>query len=195
METKAEFKSLFAELGDSMDLDEIENLLPFAEKYVCKLYPSVKRYSNVNKARHHMFSKNVKSGKVVDLSGIPPCSSVLKNHLLRDAFISNMWKNSSVAVNYQYQMSEYGWNDDGSMFWTDRKTLKKSWKMKSTNNYSKMGILPLMSLSVMMKWASNLASDTLPSCCLILVFTHLYEEALSLTNIYTIKSIINGGWG
>ena len=120
METKAEFKSFFAELGDSMDLDEIENLLPFAEKYVCKLYPSVKRYSNVNKARHHMFSQNVKSGKIVDLSVIPPCSSVLKNHLLRAAFNSNMWKNSSVAVNYQYQMSEYGWNDDGSMFWTDR---------------------------------------------------------------------------
>ena len=120
MESRAEFKSFFMQLGNSMDSDEIENLLPAAEKYVCRLYPPVKRFNEVNKARHHMFSQNVKSGKIVDLSVIPPCSSVLRNQLFRAAYIANMWKNSKTAYIEQYQIDEYGWNRDGSMFWTDK---------------------------------------------------------------------------
>lgn len=66
------------------------------------------------------FRKMKKSGKIVDLSVIPPCSSVLRNQMFRAAYIANMWKNSKTAYIEQYQIDEYGWNRDGSMFWTDK---------------------------------------------------------------------------
>ena len=113
MERNQEFMNLFKTLGDTLDVDKVETLLPIVEHYVCRLYST--KFKQVNKARYHLFNnKLTRSKAVVDIATLPPCQSVLKLHLLRAAYVAHSWNISKVTMVPEHCIIKYGWNtDDG----------------------------------------------------------------------------------
>ena len=61
------------------------------EEFVCRLYGF--REKDINIVRYEIFiKKNKREKKVVDLSVLPPCKSVLHYHTLRANTVSMIWK-------------------------------------------------------------------------------------------------------
>ena len=118
MKSNHKFMNLFKVLGDTLDVNDVEALLPRVEHFVCKLYST--KFKNVNKARYHLFnSKLTRSKAVVDIATLPPCQSVLRLHLLRSAYIAHNWKMTDVALVPDFNIADYGWNTNGSIHWMD----------------------------------------------------------------------------
>ena len=93
--------------------------MDLAEVYVCRLY-GVAKFKKVNEARYFIFlSKNNKNISV-DLSLLPPCQSVLRLHLSRAIYISNLWKQSLTAQVQSADISEFGWDLDGAITWVEQ---------------------------------------------------------------------------
>ena len=88
-----EFINLFARFGSSNSIDnETSEKL---EKFVCYIY-GFPRYTSVDKVRKEMFMKKYeKTGKVIELSSIPPCSSNLHLHAIRSNYVANIYKSQS----------------------------------------------------------------------------------------------------
>lgn len=90
----------FATLGSTAMLpDSVFNVL---QEFVCRLY-NYKNVQFVNEARLLIFSKTIKpksrkpmsSIKGIDGSALPPCESVLVQHILRCNSICSVWNNAT----------------------------------------------------------------------------------------------------
>ena len=115
MQASPEFKNFFKELGNSTD---VESYMELAELYVCRLY-GVTKFKRVNEARYFIFHTKESKNISVDLSLLPPCKSVLYLHLSRAIYIANLWKQSLTAMVGLPEISEFGWNPDGSIVWVE----------------------------------------------------------------------------
>ena len=84
LEKHPKYVVAFQDLGPSWDLkDETIELL---EEYVCELYGC--RKNNVNEVRYQLFQQKYKrQSKIIDISLLPPCKSVLLLHLKRSNFV------------------------------------------------------------------------------------------------------------
>ncbi|CAB4006806.1 Hypothetical predicted protein [Paramuricea clavata] len=102
----------FQNLGVNWNLsDAIFDLL---EEFVCFAYGD--RRKSVNFVRHQMFqAKYKKHSKMVDLSLLPPCQSVLKLHGRRANFVAKIWKSSDEAKVQIPEISRHGWKSTGEI--------------------------------------------------------------------------------
>ena len=113
------YLQVFKQLGDSLSQEEILQNLAEIEQFICALYKTPKKYTEVNGARLYLFRNKLTKNKTIDLAMLPPCKSVLHLHLKRATFIAHMWKSShSVTVNLP-DITEYGWYADGSVEWVE----------------------------------------------------------------------------
>ena len=48
---------------------------------------------------------------------IPPCKSSLRLHILRTNCVASIWKNTHRATINIPDVTEHGWNDDGTIEW------------------------------------------------------------------------------
>ena len=111
------FLQTFARLGENLTTSE--SLINSLEEFVCLLYGS-SRYKKVNDLRFHLFRmKYENNNKIIDLSLLPPCRDVLVLHIMRAAYVANVWRNSDVGCQ-QLQLIEYnGWNRSGEIRWIE----------------------------------------------------------------------------
>ena len=59
------------------------------------------------------------NNKIIDLSLLPPCRDVLVLHIMRAAYVANVWRNSDVGCQ-QLQLIEYnGWNRSAEIRWIE----------------------------------------------------------------------------
>ena len=76
------------------------------------------RKKDVNEVQAKLFEKKYeKQGKVIDISLLPPCQSVLKFHADRANFVSKMFKSSFAPQLQIPDIITHGWYDDGSIRW------------------------------------------------------------------------------
>ncbi|CAB3980564.1 Hypothetical predicted protein [Paramuricea clavata] len=61
-----------------------------------------------------------KHSKIVDLSLLPPCQSVLKLHGRRANFVAKIWKSSDEAKLQIPEISHHGWKSTGEIKWLVR---------------------------------------------------------------------------
>lgn len=111
-----DFTKIFAQLGDTWNLSETQK--SHIEKYVCHLYSTKK--CNVNDARFKIFEKkHLKSKQLTDLSLLPPCQRTLYLHMERANYVAKIWKSADTAMLDLPSPTQHGWNEEGSIFWTD----------------------------------------------------------------------------
>ena len=71
-----------------------------------------------NEAQHQMFQRKYDNeNKIVDLSSLPPCQSVLYLHTSRANFVAKVWKS---ADDHQLEfptLSDHGWTDMCEIIW------------------------------------------------------------------------------
>ena len=94
MKQKASFQHMFSTLSDSVNSDDV---LPFAEQYVCELFGQ-KNKSSVDEVRHTLFTKHLEKKGVIDISVLPPCRSVLQLQIKRSMYIHHLWKQSTIPL-------------------------------------------------------------------------------------------------
>ena len=58
--------------------------------------------------------------EIIDLSLLPPCSSSLKLHSMRAAYIARRYRLSTENYIEEPNPSEHGWTSDGQIRWIDR---------------------------------------------------------------------------
>ena len=61
----------------------------------------------------------MKNSKVVDISLLPPCKSVLLLHMKRANYVAKIWKSSLISWVDFGDITEHGWLPDGSTFWVE----------------------------------------------------------------------------
>ena len=127
VEKKQGFKHVFARVGETWEVDE--DLLDSVEEFTCALYGKQK-VKNVNELRYLLLQ--TKYGKddgtldkstSFDLSGLPPCRDVLREHLKRVNFQVAIWKRAHIAKpDIPDPASGHGWThgDKGGLVpkWT-----------------------------------------------------------------------------
>ena len=109
-----QFIQCFEEFGNSWDLsDEMKINL---ELFVCKLFSSKKK--QVNEVRLEIFmEKHTLQNKLIYLSVLPPCQSSLLLHMDRANYVAAMWKRTMHATLDSPEITNHGWNIDGSINW------------------------------------------------------------------------------
>ena len=65
------------------------------------------------------WAKLRKTGKVPDLSSLPPCSASLRKHTSRAHYVAKIWKHASFPLQEIYSFKNYGWFADGTIDWID----------------------------------------------------------------------------
>ena len=116
MKQSEKFEVLFHHLGSTWDLSE--ELYQLLEEYTCLLYGYKRK--NINNLRSEMFAKKyTNENKVVDLSVLPPCQSVLRLHSKRANYVAKIWKSSLQPIIDVSQISEHGWTMEGQIQWVD----------------------------------------------------------------------------
>ena len=79
------------------------------------------KQKDVNEVRFKLFeTKYEKQSKVIDLSTLPPCQSVLKLHANRANFVSKMFKSSLVAQMQIPDITAHGWDEKGNIIWLNK---------------------------------------------------------------------------
>ena len=117
LEKNPKFLKAFQDLGSNWELtDETFELL---EEYICVLYGSRKK--DVNQVHHDLFQKkHVKEEKVIDLSMLPPCHSVLMLHAKRANFVAKIWKCSDEAQLQTPDIRMHGWDINKKIKWLEK---------------------------------------------------------------------------
>ena len=112
-----ELLDFFCDLG----VEELtEEMYVKAEVFVCRMYGH-RRIKKVDELRAVMFwAKLRKSGKVPDLSSLPPCYSSLKKHTARAHHVAKIWKQATMPLQQIDAFEESGWFADGSVEWIDK---------------------------------------------------------------------------
>ena len=86
------------------------------EEYVCQLYGY--RSKSTDSVRFRIYDKKyTKENKIIDMAALPPCSSVLKLHILRSNMVAALWKRSSNATIEMPDITEHGWDLNGNIDW------------------------------------------------------------------------------
>ena len=116
MKQSVRFETAFTLLGTSWDLTE--DVFGLLEEFICYLYGY--KQKNVDDVRSKMFSKKYSNEhKVVDLSILPPCRSVLRLHVQRSNVVAMIWRRSLEPMVDIPDLSEHGWLNDGRIQWID----------------------------------------------------------------------------
>ena len=106
----------FSKLGESWVLKNVDNLI--IEEFTCLLYGF--KDNSMDVVRHKIFeNKYSKDGKVVDLSLLPTCRSVLLLHGQRANYVAKLWRSSLNSFVEMPPIFENGWNKDGNILWVD----------------------------------------------------------------------------
>ena len=116
MKGNNEFREAFVSLGDNWNVTEetSANL----EKFTCKLYGYNER--DVNKVRKKIFDKKCKQERIItDLPVMPLCKSVLRLHTQRANYVAKIWKSSMENEVNCPDITQHGWNEDGSIKWVE----------------------------------------------------------------------------
>jgi hypothetical protein len=85
---------------------------------LCKLFGSTKNL--VDEVRLEMFTKKyTNKNRVIDLSALPPCHSLLIKHVKRANFVAAMWKRTESRNLDLQDITDHGWNIDGTIDYID----------------------------------------------------------------------------
>ena len=63
--------------------------------------------------------KYAQENKVIDLSTLPPCRSVLKLHTERANTVAAIWKRPVIAVVEVPELTQCGWTREGEVRWIE----------------------------------------------------------------------------
>ena len=64
-------------------------------------------------------SKYQNENKIVDISDLPPCRSVLLLHSKRPNYVASVWKRSLEANFELPNISDHGWDKDANVYWIE----------------------------------------------------------------------------
>ena len=81
------FGVCFTKLGSESNLSE--DLFESLEECTALLYGV--KFKSINKTRWKIFEKNMGHKKIIDLSLLPPCKSVLRLHSKRANAVAYLW--------------------------------------------------------------------------------------------------------
>ena len=119
MKKDPSFINAFNRLGENWDIEQDDAILSTIEKYVCYLY-SQKKEDSVNVVRYNLFDKKYdKEKKVIDMSLLPPCRSVLMLHIKRANYVAKLSKSALISWINPRDILDNGWNQDGSIYWVN----------------------------------------------------------------------------
>ena len=107
-------RGMFANLSNSWEASEED--LKLLDEFVCHLCGG--KGKSVDELRYKKF-ENVycTKNKIQDLSLLPPCRRSLVLHLKRADCIATIWKlRLQAIINFQ-DISNHGWNSDGTIHW------------------------------------------------------------------------------
>ena len=101
LETDQSFQEAFSKLGEAWEVSE--EVMDELERFTCVLYGN-KRAKKVNSLR--FTTLNAKCGenddltqsKQFNLASLPPCRSVLEQHVLRSNFQTRIWKLANIPM-------------------------------------------------------------------------------------------------
>ena len=106
-------------MGESLSIDTNDTVIATLEKYICVIY-GYPREASVNAVRTKLFErKYAKEDKVINMSLLPPCNSVLILHIKRANCVAKMWKSSLTNWFDPDDISENGWLPDDLTYWVD----------------------------------------------------------------------------
>ena len=63
--------------------------------------------------------KFMREGKVIDLSLLPPCRSVLYLHMLQANYVAKIWRSALISMIDYANIVENGWMENGEIVWVD----------------------------------------------------------------------------
>ena len=116
MQKYEEFEVCFTKLGSEPNLSE--DLFESFEEHTALLY-GVKSKS-INEARWKIFEKKRKRhNKIIDLSLLPACKSVLRLHSKRANAVAYLWRNASNPTIEFPSFTENGWTTTGDIEWIE----------------------------------------------------------------------------
>ena len=117
MQKYEELEVCFTKLGSEPNLSE--DLFESLEEYTALLY-GVKSKS-INEARWKIFEnkKHKRHNKIIDLSLLPPCKSVLRLHSKRGNAVAYLWRNASNPTIEFPSLTENGWTTTGDIEWIE----------------------------------------------------------------------------
>ena len=116
MQKYEEFEVYFTKLGSEPNLSE--DLFESLEEYTALLY-GVKSKS-INEARWKIFEKKHKRhNKIIDLSLLPLCKSVLRLHNKRANAVVYLWQNVFNPTIEFPSLTENGWSTTGDIEWIE----------------------------------------------------------------------------
>ena len=111
---KEKFLRCFTEFG--RDWRVTDEILIALEEFVCCLFNA--KSKTVNSARFEIFQKKyTKESKTINISLLPPCYASLLLHIKRSNFVADMWKRLTNPIIELPEISDYGWNEDGTIEW------------------------------------------------------------------------------
>ena len=129
----SKFQKMFAELGENWNISD--DLYKKLEEYVCQLYGV--RKANVNNVRYTKFkSKLQNENKIVDLSTLPPCRSVLSLHCKRANYVARIWKLCKSAHLQIPSIHNHGWNEYAKTCWIENPFPSDIEEILISNDYS-----------------------------------------------------------
>ena len=113
-----EFMQTFANLG--LFSNVTEETRSQLERFVCLLYGG-KSCTSVNEMRSNIFRQRFSSGKVMDLTLLPPCQDNLNLHIDRACYIANFYSESTRLKMLLDSPSLHGWDIEGNAIWSETK--------------------------------------------------------------------------
>ena len=114
LDGKVKFQDAMSQLGNTWNLSD--DLLNKIQQFVCQIYGS--RKEKVNDTRYELFHRKYNNqNKIVDMSSLPPCESVLKLHIMRANYVACLWKKSKIAMIDLPNVIYHGWQPDGQIQW------------------------------------------------------------------------------
>ena len=117
LEKNPNFLQATQNLGSRWELDE--RTFEILNKYVCTLYGRQK--NDVNEVRYQLFEKKYeKDDKIIDISLLPPCQSVLLLHAKRANFVAKILKCSNEAKPQIPDVEMHGWDVNGKIKWLEK---------------------------------------------------------------------------
>ena len=117
LEKNPRFLPAFKDLGSTWEL--AEETFKLLEEYVCVLYGCRKK--NVNQARYYLFQRKYRRDeKIIDLSILPPCKSVLLLHANRANYVAKIWKRSEEPQLQTPDIDIYGWKMNYEIKWLEK---------------------------------------------------------------------------
>ena len=117
----SKFKTFLSALGACREL--WQEIADGMEAFVCRLYGF--REKDINAVCYEIFTKkNKQEKKVVGLSVLPPCKSVLYYHTLRANTVSMIWKSAVHPNVVLLDFKVCGWKEIRELLWMVEPLLK-----------------------------------------------------------------------